>query len=157
MDEDLLQSIFLQYIGMQWSTQMKQALTRFQEDHDAWTYGLRRLTPLEQQRRRWFLSSSPTGQTVEQVRNWTYRYGFFLSQLKDNVYQGCEIEEGAEEANYANYSLAAAVVGARSTRFDSSVQMKRRTAADNDVHDIEMKEESDDDMGKLAHILGILD
>lgn len=137
MDEGLLQSIFLQYIGMQWTTQIKQALKIFQEDHNAWTYGLQRLTPLEAQRRKWYLLSAPTGRTVEQVRNWTHRYGFFVSQLKDSVDQDSYIEEGQEEADH--------VWSPRSVHH--KLKLRRGAAAAAPAHYVSFEAEEEDGSG----------
>lgn len=140
MHEDLLQSIFLQYIGLQWSTNIKQAFTVFQRNRAAWTYGLRKLTPLEKQRRKWFVPSSSFGRTVEQIRNWTYRYGFFLSQLKDSVREDSEVEDGAEEADFAGH-VDLQPVNSSEARFTAMPARK------------EIQEDSNEDVGQCNLIL----
>ena len=104
MHEDLLQAIFLQYIGVQWSVKLKEVLMRFQKNHEVWNDGLQKISPLDKQRRQWYLSSSYHGLSVQQVRSLSYRAGYFVSQLLDGVDQDQETEEGDEEADFAEYT-----------------------------------------------------
>jgi len=98
MHEDLLQAIFLQYIGVQWSVKIKAALMRFQADTDVWKSGLHQLSPLEKQRRLWYRCDDGAGMSVQRVRALSYRAGYFVSKLIDDVDQDLEVEEGDEEA-----------------------------------------------------------
>lgn len=153
MHEDLLQAIFLQYIGVQWSTRLKQALLRFQADKEVNEDYVRKISPAEEQRRDWYLGRRRGGRTVQQVRALSYRAGYFVSQLMDSVDQDLGAEEGEEEADFTKFAKkkrmaapmaaqappqqrSAAAFGAARSR---SLQMQTESK--------EEAEMSDDDMG----------
>ncbi|KAJ9651300.1 hypothetical protein H2198_009422 [Neophaeococcomyces mojaviensis] len=154
MHEDLLQAIFLQYIGVQWSVEIKRCLKNFVRQPDVWNTGHQELTPIARQRREWYLPTRSIGLTVERVRSACYEKGFFISQLLDDVNQDVSIDEGDEEADFEGIAVASkkrkAVSGAiqmpqmamraKQTARKATVAKEMRVMEDE-------KEESDEDMG----------
>lgn len=155
MHEDLLQAIFLQYIGIIWSTRMKSALMDFQNDKNVWNHGLKKLSPLDRQRRQWYLSQSGHGKSVQQIRTLSYRAGYFVSQLMDQVDQDLEVEEGDEEADFAEFAgTAKRMAVQQAPRKQMASQAARKSVPghyrgrSNMEEQAECEEDdSDDDMG----------
>ncbi|KAG0652845.1 Histone [Hyphodiscus hymeniophilus] len=100
IDEDLLQAIFLQYIGVKWCVFFKKAFTTFSNSDDAWT-SLREPIPiLARKRREYFLGSQKKKPSAQSKRQGLYKSIWFMSQLPDSEYQDHTSVEGDEEAEY---------------------------------------------------------
>ena len=89
MDEDVLQAIFLHYIGVTWSVSMKTVLSELIRYTRLWkqnTY----VPQEEKDKRRYYLGDRLSGGSsgVEYERQDVYREDFFLSQLPSSVYEG---------------------------------------------------------------------
>lgn len=80
-DEDLLQSLLLQYIGTKWSVHMKTALDKFKNSPGVWKASSVPLAKTEKVRRDWFLGPH-NGITVEEHRGNHFDHEIFLEQLK---------------------------------------------------------------------------
>ncbi|KAI6356093.1 hypothetical protein MCOR25_007969 [Pyricularia grisea] len=109
MQEDLLQAIFLQYIGVKWSLLFKRAFDDFYSygDGAAW---LRMGTkiPLEhQQRLEDCIGQLPRGNSVQSKRQALFRHNYFVSQLLTSVPQllGQNTDDGEEEAEYVSLQM----------------------------------------------------
>ncbi|KAF2814742.1 uncharacterized protein BDZ99DRAFT_566688 [Mytilinidion resinicola] len=103
LHEDLLQAIFLQYIGMQWCVFFKRELKRFRKVKGAWN-PLRNTVPkLDHKRREYFLGPQKQTPTLQTKRRSIHRQKYFLAQLPDTVYQNIVADEGDEEA--ANFNM----------------------------------------------------
>lgn len=91
MDEDVLDAIFLHYIGMMWSVEMKSTLCRLVRDSGIWKNNVN-IPQDVKDRRKYFLgdnrSSAEGSNSVEKLRQDMYRDDFFLSQLPSTVYEG---------------------------------------------------------------------
>ncbi|KAL8870608.1 MAG: hypothetical protein Q9174_003387 [Haloplaca sp. 1 TL-2023] len=98
MDEDLLQAIFLQYIGLLWSTFWKNALRGFRASEGVWKGSKSLIHSLDQKRREYYLGPLENGATYNSRRQMIYRQGYFLSQLLDHEFQERYQDEGDEEA-----------------------------------------------------------
>jgi hypothetical protein len=102
MHEDLLQAIFLHYIGVKWSVFFKQAFKTFHRAKDAWATKKRDVTPQEWQRYSYYLGQKPVWISSYQVaRTKVYNEKYFMSQLKNRDEQQTVTVEGEEEADYA--------------------------------------------------------
>ncbi|RKL32158.1 hypothetical protein BFJ72_g10738 [Fusarium proliferatum] len=103
MHEDLLQAIFLQYIGVKWSVFFKTAFKRFR-DSVAWK-SERQEIPRDDRRRLGYylgpLSDSPCLQR-ERVKVNEERY--FMAQLMDSVNEITGTADGEEEAEYERFA-----------------------------------------------------
>lgn len=100
VDEDLLQAIFLQFIGVKWCVFFKEAFTTFSKFDGAWT-SLREPIPMSTRKRReYFLGPLTKKPSVQYKRQGLYRSIWFMSQLPDSEWQNVSTVEGDEEAEY---------------------------------------------------------
>lgn len=104
MHEDVLQAIFLHYIGVKWSVFLKGALRNLQK-HSAWKSNRAEVSKLDRKRRGYFLgdNGAQTSLTLESIRDRTHRKEYFAHQLLDFERQQTEVQEGEEEAEYADH------------------------------------------------------
>ncbi|RDW94264.1 hypothetical protein BP5796_00027 [Coleophoma crateriformis] len=89
MDEDVLQAIFLHYIGMSWSSWMKKTLSDTILCKSIWKHKMV-VPPKGTDRRRYYLGEYEGRNKlgIEEVRHTIYKTDFFLSQLPSSVYEG---------------------------------------------------------------------
>lgn len=104
MHEDVLQAIFLHYIGSKWSVFFKSAF-RYIRRHDAWNSSQTQLSKTERMRRHYFLGSGwlQDHSTLERYREDTHRNRYFAHQLLDFDEQQIEYAEGEEEAEFGDH------------------------------------------------------
>ncbi|GLB14791.1 hypothetical protein AtubIFM61612_004590 [Aspergillus tubingensis] len=82
MDEDLLQLIFLQYIGTRHCNILKRLLSRFVQQDSVWNWKPeRQMTARDRLRRRYYIGNDEVYSTAEQLRFTEYLETYFLSQL----------------------------------------------------------------------------
>ncbi|KAJ5710486.1 hypothetical protein N7488_004642 [Penicillium malachiteum] len=97
MHEDLIQAIFLQYLGVRWSVFLKSALHDFRKTRHHWKT-LRSQVPAEDKKRREFFlgkcSDKPSAQIFKES---IHRRAYFVSELLDSEFQIRKQEEGEEE------------------------------------------------------------
>lgn len=98
MHEDLLQAIFLQFIGTEWSVFFKTALSRFRRQ--AWKSNFKQISRVERKRRDYYLGTQETDQVLARLRRRTYRRGYFLYHLLNSPEQEFEVGDGEEEADF---------------------------------------------------------
>lgn len=102
MHEDLLQAVFLQFIGVKWSVFFKGAFTAFADSEGAWASPRKTIPKLDRKRREYFLGSAEVGRrpSVQSKRQGIYRSIYFMSQLMDSEDQDTSGLDGQEEAVY---------------------------------------------------------
>ena len=100
MDEDLLQAIFLHYIGVKLSIFFKGAFGRFRRDRDAWISNRQRISLAERSRLEYSLGTLDRGNSLQVLRRREHRKNYFMSQLVSSENQSVESAEGDEEADY---------------------------------------------------------
>ena len=105
MHEDLLQAIFLQYIGVRWSVFWKKTFTSFRMSPSVSKQPQASVDPLDRKRRDYYLGARSHYLTVDRVRWEKYRKGYFLTQLLDSFSQDTSAEEGEEEANFEESAM----------------------------------------------------
>ncbi|KAL8785823.1 MAG: hypothetical protein Q9213_003130 [Squamulea squamosa] len=90
MDEDILQAIFLHYIGLWWSVNMKEALRRIVQNNKVWKKLEPAMTRDEKYRREYFLGKSlaDSTQSLAWKKQSDYETDYFLAQLPDHVQAG---------------------------------------------------------------------
>ena len=89
MDEDILQAIFLHYIGLTWSVQTKVALRRIVQNKKVWKEPNIAMSRSEKRRREYFLGNSATStQGLAWAKQNKYEMDYFLAQLPDSVEAG---------------------------------------------------------------------
>ncbi|KAF2654358.1 hypothetical protein K491DRAFT_693890 [Lophiostoma macrostomum CBS 122681] len=105
MHEDLLQAIFLHYIGVKWSVCFKSTLLDFMRAGDSWKCNRKEVSKLDRARREYYLNSRGVlvGPNLEDRRKATYSRRYFMHQLLDTEIQRIEIQEGEEEAEFEQF------------------------------------------------------
>ncbi|TGO44454.1 hypothetical protein BCON_0515g00010 [Botryotinia convoluta] len=101
IDEDLLEALFLQYIGVKWSVFFKKAFIDFSNFDGAWSKLNKPIPPIDQARRDFYLVPSYKRQgSVMEKREKLYKSIYFMSQLPDSEQDEQADQDGVEEANY---------------------------------------------------------
>ncbi|TGO23750.1 hypothetical protein BPAE_0122g00050 [Botrytis paeoniae] len=101
IDEDLLEALFLQYIGVKWSVFFKKAFIDFSNSDGAWSKLNKPIPPTDQARRDFYLGPSYNRQeSVMEKREELYKSIYFMSQLPDSEQDEQADQDGVEEANY---------------------------------------------------------
>lgn len=99
IDEDLLEALFLQYIGVKWSVFFKKTFRDFSNFHNAWSPLCKPIPLHDQTRRRYFLQGSDYyHQMVQDKRTYLYKSIYFMSQLPNSEQDDQADEDGVEEA-----------------------------------------------------------
>ena len=89
MDEDILQAIFLHYIGLTWSVRTKGALRRVVQNKKVWKESNIAMSRSEKRRREYFLGKSTVSmQGLAWTKQNKYEEDYFLAQLPDSVEAG---------------------------------------------------------------------
>ncbi|TVY88732.1 histone H3, partial [Lachnellula willkommii] len=97
IDEDLLQAIFLQFIGVKWSVFFRQAFMDLSNYDGAWTSLRQPISRLDKKRREYFLGPQAMKPSVQSKRQRLYKSIFFMSQLPESEYSNTEEVDGEEE------------------------------------------------------------
>jgi hypothetical protein len=154
MHEDLLQALFLHFIGVKWSVFFKEAFTAFSDFTGAWTSLQKDITELDQKRRDYFLGPTSKTPSVQSKRQSLYKASYFMSQLLDSVDQEVVIDEGDEEANYEPDKkrrrigqTARGITGGEALRIQLATRAARRSVVrpQGKVGGVEMDLEEDDE------------
>ncbi|KAJ3518584.1 hypothetical protein NM208_g14465 [Fusarium decemcellulare] len=106
MHEDLLQAIFLQYIGVKWSVFFKQAFRNNRRFDEAWNSARKDVPKSDKQRLGYYLGPLRQSPCLHSVREKIYNSKYFMAQLLDHAQQTTETAEGEEEAEYESFALA---------------------------------------------------
>ncbi|KAH8157691.1 hypothetical protein CIB48_g10555 [Xylaria polymorpha] len=103
MHEDVLQAIFLHYIGVKWSVFLKGAFREFRKFDGAWKSSRKSIPQLEQKRLEFYLGPQYLRRTnsVHSARDKIYRKYYFTASLMSHDKQKQSSLEGEEEANYS--------------------------------------------------------
>ncbi|KAF2632022.1 hypothetical protein BU25DRAFT_406539 [Macroventuria anomochaeta] len=105
MHEDILQAIFLHYIGIKWSVFFKAAFLALRSTSKAWRSNRPDVPKPDRMRRGYFLGDQ--GQSVrgnlDNKRSRIQRKHYFINQLLDHVEQQVQHNEGEEEADFADF------------------------------------------------------
>ncbi|KAI0109690.1 hypothetical protein GGR51DRAFT_512491 [Nemania sp. FL0031] len=108
MHEDVLQAIFLHYIGTKWSVFLKRALGRFRKFDGAWKSSARFISSRDQERRSYYLSPNYIRRrdSVHAARDNIYRKHYFMANLMNRENQKQSSLEGEVEANYSRQAAS---------------------------------------------------
>ena len=100
--EDLLQAIFLQHIGVEWSVFFKQSLRSFRKcDDGCWESNAVNMSLEEERRISYYLGPMSRKKSLQAHRSMGYRLNYFLTQLMASQDDHQRVEEGQAEADYA--------------------------------------------------------
>ncbi|APA14829.1 hypothetical protein SS1G_06869 [Sclerotinia sclerotiorum 1980 UF-70] len=103
IDEDLLEALFLQYIGVKWSIFFKKAFTDFSNFDGAWLKLNKPIPFIDQTRRDYYIGNqSGYPGSVQGKREKLYKSIYFMSQLPDSELDDQADADGAEEAEHQN-------------------------------------------------------
>lgn len=158
MHEDLLQAMFLQYIGVRWSVFLKEAFHRFRKaDDDAWLSNHADIPLIDRKRLGYYLGPIDRKPSLQAARKREYRRNYFVTQLLDSETQHPEADDGEEEADYQQAApkptsgkaprITLAREAARKSAPSSKVAVKRhrRTQEGRDREAKETDEEEEED------------
>ncbi|TLD26447.1 hypothetical protein PspLS_04580 [Pyricularia sp. CBS 133598] len=110
MQEDLLQAIFLQYIGVKWSLLFKNAFDGFYDygNGDAWLRMGTKIPLGHKQRLEECLGALRHHKSLQSKRQALFRYNYFVSQLLTSVPELLrqKTDDGEEEAEYSSIRKA---------------------------------------------------
>ncbi|KAI4925140.1 uncharacterized protein J4E92_007178 [Alternaria infectoria] len=103
-DPDLLQAIFLHYVGVKWSVFFKSAFLDMHK-HQAWPRNYTEVPKDDRLRRSYFLGDkgASTQSSVEKKRMSMHHNRYLAHQLLDYPTQRLEAVDGEEEAEYGDY------------------------------------------------------
>lgn len=104
MQEDVLQGIFLHYIGVRWSVCFKAAFLALRNDSKTWKSNRADMPKADAMRRAFFLGDQSTQHgCLDDKRSDIQRDRYFTSQLLTREEQQIEHNDGEEEADYAEF------------------------------------------------------
>lgn len=104
MHEDLLQAIFLQYIGVKWTVFFKRALTTFRDSDGVWKSTQKDISKATKLRLEYYLGPVKYSTSIQNSRNMIYKSKYFMAQLLRDEKQSFETADGDEEADYAQFA-----------------------------------------------------
>ncbi|KAJ4985568.1 hypothetical protein SVAN01_08945 [Stagonosporopsis vannaccii] len=126
MHEDILQAIFLHYIGVKWSVFFKSALLTLRDSTETWRSNRPDIPKSDRLRRDYFLGSQ--GQKVrgslDHKRSRIQRKHYFTKHLLDYAEQHIQHNEGEEEADFADFVLEQPQKRAKKTAATSAYPMQ---------------------------------
>ncbi|KAK7404027.1 hypothetical protein QQX98_010200 [Neonectria punicea] len=100
MHEDLLQAIFLHYIGVKWSVFFKRAFTNFRNADRAWKSPRQEIPKEAKQRLGYYLGPLKDSPCLQTSRALKFNNNYFMAQLMDYEEETTETADGEEEADY---------------------------------------------------------
>jgi hypothetical protein len=108
-DEDLLHSIFVYYVGLQWAVQLRQALTTFTKAEGVWKPDTKPISKADARRRHFFLDNKTvlSSGSVQKQRD-AHFHDILLDQLPSSFhevrgsYGGDEDKEGDTKPSHVN-------------------------------------------------------
>lgn len=105
MHEDIVQAIFLHYIGIRWSVFFKSAFLELRNSSEIWRSNRPDVPKSDILRRGYFLGNQgrKAGGSLDSIRSKIQRKRYFTYQLMDNVKQQFEHNEGEEEAEFTEF------------------------------------------------------
>lgn len=104
MDEDVLQAIFLHYIGVKWSVFFKDVFKRFRRKTGVWKSADEEIPKIDKLRLKYYLGSLSSSPCLRMERERIYKSTYFLAHLLKSERQTAETAEGEEEVEYATFA-----------------------------------------------------
>jgi predicted DNA-binding protein YlxM (UPF0122 family) len=105
MDEDILQAIFLHYIGVKWSVFFKSAFVELRTDSKTWQSNRSDIPKTDRMRRGYFLGEygNKIRGNLDDKRSKIQRKRYYINKLLDYEEQQNQFNEGEEEAEFADF------------------------------------------------------
>lgn len=104
MHEDLLQSIFIQYIGVKWSVFFREAFVSFRKEDNAWTSLYKDIPELDRKRLEYYLGRVPRRRSLQKERQKIHSSDYFVAKLLKRVDEITETADGEVEAEFEEFS-----------------------------------------------------
>lgn len=104
MHQDLLQAIFLQYIGVKWSVLFKRAFKDFRRSNGAWESSRKDIPKTDRRRLGFYLGPLQKSPCLQTARTKIYNSKYFVAQLLNSEEQVTEGVDGEEEAECAKFA-----------------------------------------------------
>lgn len=104
MHEDVLQAIFLQFIGVKWSVFFREAFVSFRQADGAWTSLYKDLPEQKQTRLEYYLGRVPRRRSLQKERQKIHSSNYFVAKLLKRVNEVTEMADGEVEAEFAAFS-----------------------------------------------------
>ncbi|KAM0548375.1 hypothetical protein ACHAO7_006802 [Fusarium culmorum] len=105
MHEDLLQAIFLQYIGVKWSVFFKMAFKTFRKP-GTWKSMHQEITRDEKRRLGYYLGPLQTSPSLQSQRDEVNGASYFMAQLMNYETEFIHTADGEEEAEYEQFGAS---------------------------------------------------
>ncbi|KAF2469917.1 uncharacterized protein BDR25DRAFT_304295 [Lindgomyces ingoldianus] len=103
MHEDLLQAIFLHYIGVKWSVFFKSTFLAFYKDKSAWKPNSATIPKADRKRREYYLGNQAIYPNLQNERQRKHGGTYFMHQLLDHDSQLVVMQQGEEEAEFGDF------------------------------------------------------
>ncbi|KAH7129817.1 hypothetical protein B0J13DRAFT_132604 [Dactylonectria estremocensis] len=161
MHEDLLQAIFLQYIGVKWSVFFKRVFKEFRRSKDAWKSPRKDIPKAAKQRLGYYLGPLSRSPCLQGSRARINFKKYFMAQLLNDENQSTDTADGEVEAEYEQVAVASlkrkssgsgklasrATLGAKRHRKIANPAVMKAIAygGDDDDNDTDDGDEDDDD------------
>lgn len=102
MDEELLDSLLLQFLGSRWAVKLREVFTSFSASY-AWKQMHEEIPDEFKERRKYFLGERVVkrGSCINDERLKTYKRDYFMSQLPDSLDEGCRSYDDNSESKNA--------------------------------------------------------
>jgi hypothetical protein len=122
MDNEIMQALLFQYIGMKWSVTIKSAFHSMVESH-AWKRDITPLTRDQLKRRQAFLQENRNARSIETLRKSIQLDKFFLTQLPSSIEMETPYDEEPKEGEKPNQGLNAQQVLLRLVSAETHLKM----------------------------------
>lgn len=104
INEDLLQAILLQFLGIKWAVFFKKAFTSFYNFSSAWATTQQNIPNVDEKRREYFLGKQDKANSLQGKRQSIHKSRFFMSQLPDSEVQESSAVQGEEEVDIRHWN-----------------------------------------------------
>lgn len=156
MHEDVLQAIFLQYIGVKWSVFFREAFVSFRQADGAWTSLYKDIPEMKKKRLDYYLGRVPRRRSLQKERQKIHSRDYFVAKLLKRVDEITETADGEEEAEYEEYAADSAEMtrgairnrkrcAVAAPRMQLASKAARRSAPSGPQSDVDEDDEDSDD------------
>lgn len=106
MHEDVLQAIFLQYIGVRWSAFFREAFVSFRTADGAWTPLYKDIPEMKKRRLEYYLGRVPRRRSLQKERQKIHSRDYFVAKLLKRVDEVTETADGEVEADFEMFAAS---------------------------------------------------
>lgn len=143
MHEDLLEAIFLQFIGVNWSVFFKNALKAFHDSQGAWSSTSDAIPQTSKLRLEYYLGPIKSSVSLQKTRRTVYNDRYFMAQLMNYEQENIQNADGEEEAEDDDDNEGFCLIDD-----DTSVLRDRKLASPPDMRTLDDERDSLDDVNE---------